>query len=44
MYQEIPRWKEVWLTVTLYALYFITYRFIVYRLPIVYDWKESEGQ
>ncbi len=44
MYQEIPRWKEVWLTMTLYALYFITYRFIVYRLPIVYDWKESEGQ
>ncbi len=44
MYQEIPRWKEVWLTVTLYALYFITYRFIVYRLPIVYDWKEPEAQ
>jgi len=39
LYQEIPHWKEVWITITLYALYFITYRFIVYRLPIVYSWK-----
>lgn len=40
-YQEIPHWKEIWLTVTLYALYFITYRFIVYRLPIVFEWGEA---
>lgn len=39
LYQEIPHWKEVWITITLYSLYFITYRFIVYRLPIVYEWK-----
>ena len=39
LYQEIPHWKEVWITITLYAFYFITYRFIVYRLPIVYEWK-----
>ncbi len=39
MYQEVPHWKEVWLTVTLYALYFVIYRFIVYRLPIVFDWE-----
>ncbi len=39
MYQEIPHWKEVWITVTIYAIYFMTYRFIVYRLPIVYEWK-----
>ena len=39
MYQEIPHWKEVWITITLYAIYFMTYRFIVYRLPIVYGWK-----
>lgn len=39
LYQEIPHWKEVWITVTIYALYFLTYRFIVYRLPIVYTWK-----
>ena len=41
LYQEIPHWKEVWLTITLYALYFVIYRFIVYRLPIVFDWKDS---
>ncbi len=39
MYQEIPHWKEVWITITIYAIYFMTYRFIVYRLPIVYGWK-----
>ncbi|MCP4339116.1 MAG: polysulfide reductase, partial [Desulfobulbaceae bacterium] len=41
LYQDIPYWKEIWLTLTLYALYFIVYRFIVYRLPIVFDWEES---
>ena len=41
LYQEIPHWKEVWLTITLYALYFVIYRFIIYRLPIVFDWKNS---
>ena len=39
MYPEIPHWKEVWITFTVYALYFITYRFIVYRMPIIYEWK-----
>lgn len=43
MYQEIPHWKEVWLTITLYALYFVVYRFIVYRLPIVFDWERSSS-
>lgn len=41
LYQDVPYWKEIWLTVTLYGLYFIVYRFIVYRLPIVFDWEES---
>ncbi len=41
LYQEVPHWKELWLTVTLYALYFMMYRFIVYRLPIVFNWGES---
>ena len=43
MYQEIPHWKEIWVTVTIYAIYFITYRFIVYRLPIVFDWEENDS-
>lgn len=41
LYQEVPHWREIWLTVTIYALYFVVYRFIVYRLPIVYDWQED---
>lgn len=41
LYHEIPHWKEVWIALTLYCLYFVTYRFIVYRLPIVYDWNEK---
>ena len=41
MYQEIPHWKEVVLTITLYAFYFVVYRFIVYRLPIVFEWGET---
>ncbi|KGO34076.1 MAG: polysulfide reductase [Desulfoprunum sp.] len=41
MYSEIPHWKEIWLTITLYAMYFVVYRWIVYRLPIVFDWKET---
>ena len=40
LYQEMPHWKEIWLAVTVYALYFVVYRFILYRLPIVFDWKE----
>ncbi|MFW2365804.1 MAG: polysulfide reductase [Desulforhopalus sp.] len=41
LYQEIPHWREIWLTVTIYALYFVVYRCIVYRLPIVYDLQEG---
>lgn len=44
IYQEVPHWKEVWLTITLYALYFVVYRFIVYRLPIVFDWEKASAQ
>ncbi len=39
MYQEIPHWKEVAITITIYTLYIATYRFILYRLPILYEWK-----
>ncbi len=39
LYQEIPPWTEIWITVTIFALYFITYRFILYRLPVIYEWK-----
>ncbi|MCP3932065.1 MAG: polysulfide reductase NrfD, partial [Bacteroidetes bacterium] len=39
LYQEIPRWQEVWITFTVFAIYFMVYRFILYRLPILYEWK-----
>ncbi len=39
LYQEIPRWQEIWITITIFAIYFITYRFILYRFPILYEWK-----
>ncbi|MDY0389633.1 polysulfide reductase NrfD family protein [Desulfobulbus oligotrophicus] len=39
MYQEIPHWKEIWATITVFAIYFIVYRFILYRLPILYQWQ-----
>jgi Ni/Fe-hydrogenase subunit HybB-like protein len=42
LYQEIPHWKEVWMTITIFALYFIVYRFILYRLPILYQWRDSK--
>jgi len=38
LYQEIPHWKEAWITLTILAFYFLTYRFILYRLPVLYTW------
>ena len=40
LYQEIPHLFEVIISVTLFAFYIVTYRFILYRLPIVYAWKK----
>jgi Ni/Fe-hydrogenase subunit HybB-like protein len=42
LYQEIPHWREVMICITVYALYIVTYRFILYRLPILYTWKKEE--
>ena len=42
LYQEIPHWREVVMCITIYALYIVTYRFILYRLPILYAWKKDE--
>ncbi len=41
LYQEIPGWKEVVICLTLFSVYVVTYRFILYRLPILYTWKEE---
>ncbi len=42
LYQEIPHWREVVIVILIYSLYIVTYRFVLYRLPILYAWKASE--
>jgi len=39
LYQEIPHIFEFIVAVTLFMVYVATYRFILYRLPILYSWK-----
>jgi len=41
LYQEIPHWREVVIVIALYTLFIVTYRFILYRLPILYTWKKE---
>jgi hypothetical protein len=43
LYQEIPHWREVIISLTIFAIYIVTYRFILYRLPILYEWKGEEA-
>lgn len=40
-YREIPHWREFVIAITIYAIYIVVYRFILYRLPILYQWKEE---
>ena len=39
LYQEWPHYREVIIVITVVALYATVYRFILYRLPILYEWK-----
>ena len=39
LYQEIPHLFEVIVTITIFCIYIVTYRFVLYRLPILYTWK-----
>ncbi len=41
LYQEIPHIFEVIICITLFAIYVVVYRFILYRLPILYTWREQ---
>lgn len=41
-YREIPHWREFVISLTVYSIYIVVYRFIVYRLPIFYQWKAQE--
>lgn len=40
--REIPHWREAIIAITLYSIYIVTYRFILYRLPIFYKFKTVE--
>lgn len=42
LYPEIPHWREVIISLTIFAIYIVTYRFILYRLPILYAWKGEQ--
>ena len=39
LYQEIPHVFEVIICLTIFAIYIVVYRFILYRLPILFTWK-----
>jgi len=39
LYQEVPHVFEVIISITIFAIYIATYRFILNRLPILYAWK-----
>ncbi len=40
-HREIPHWRELIICITVFAIYVVVYRFILYRLPILYAWKEE---
>ena len=44
LYQEIPHIFEVIIAVTIFAIYIVVYRFLLYRLPILYSWKTQEQE
>ena len=41
--REIPHWREAIIAITIFGIYIVVYRFILYRLPIVYGWKAEEA-
>jgi Ni/Fe-hydrogenase subunit HybB-like protein len=44
LYQEIPHVFEAMIAVTLFTIYIVTYRFLLYRLPILYSWKSRPAE
>lgn len=41
LYQEIPHPLETIISITIFFLFITVYRFILYRLPILYTWKAA---
>ncbi len=44
LYQEIPHISEIIISITIFAIYIATYRFILNRLPILYAWKAQPAE
>jgi len=42
--REIPHWREALITITIFSIYVVVYRFILYRLLILYSWKTADDQ
>jgi hypothetical protein len=40
--REIPTWREAIISITLFSIYVVVWRFILYRLPILYTWKTAD--
>ena len=38
-----PHWREAVITFTIFAIYIVVYRFLLYRLPILYTWKTADN-
>ena len=41
---EIPPWREFMITITIYCVYIATYRFILYRWPVLFRWKTQYSE
>ncbi len=41
IYQELPHIFEFIIAVTVFCIYIVVYRFILYRLPILYQWRDQ---
>ncbi len=39
-----PPWREIMITVTIYCVYIATYRFILYRWPILFRWRTKYSE
>jgi hypothetical protein len=40
--REIPTLREAIISITLFSIYIVTWRFLLYRLPILYTWKTAD--
>ena len=40
--REIPHWREAIISLAIFCVYIVVYRFILYRLPILYAWRTAD--